>query len=158
MLRTLLITGAVSLCAATAAQAQAAPARPWTQEVQCLAMMERIPEVMTVAAREMRALPASTPEMNTAQSSMAKAMEDMRPMMIEGIKEVRSFILDDARRSVPGGHAAADKAFEQELSAARVRAARFELNSGSIEARQAQMEAMQAEMQRTCPSKAKPSK
>jgi hypothetical protein len=37
-----------------------------------------------------------------------------------------------------------------------VRAARFELTSGSMEARQAQMEAMQAEMQRTCPSKRNP--
>lgn len=157
-MRKMLISAAAAFCAVSAAGAQTAPERPWTQDVQCLAMMERMPEVMTVAAREMRTTKGPTPEATAAQTSMATAMEDMRPVMLQAIKDVRGFILDDARRSVAGGQAAADRAFERELTAARARAARFDLTSGSLEAKQAQLEAMKAEMERTCPSKAKPSR
>jgi hypothetical protein len=104
---------------------------------------------MVMVAREMRTVEAPTPEMKVMQASMAKAMEDSKPVLLKAIEEVREIVREQARAELGGGAA---KAIETELSAGRTRAARFNLTSGTPEQRKAQMESMKEEMGRFCPS------
>ena len=132
------------------AQPAPAPQRSWQEDVRCLGMMERTPELMRASARMMRGLKAPTPEAKTMQDSMARAFDDTAPAMLQAIEDMRTSMREDARRAVAGGDAAADQAFDQELQAARAGAGRFVFTAEDEDAMKTQMEAFNAELERIC--------
>jgi hypothetical protein len=135
------------------AQAQAPAARTWQEDVRCVALMERTPDMMLSAAKLIRSTVAPTPEMRTMQASMAKAMIDSAPVMREAAADIRGFTRDEARRALGGKRAEADEVFNRALEAARKDASRFQFRAAKPDEAEVELDAFKAEMERHCPSK-----